>query len=91
MIKPAGIYRELGEEDNTASYQKALEATRKYGSVRQEANLHTSIGIWYHSKRKYREAINQYKESIQIGQKVNLSAGDIAIYEGNLATTNLHH
>jgi signal transduction histidine kinase/tetratricopeptide (TPR) repeat protein len=87
----AVIYTRLGDDENTlTSYKKAMEATKKLGSGRQLGNLHNSIAIWYITNKKYREAVEELKQGLEVGRKNNFSSYDMAFLEGNLSTAYMN-
>lgn len=66
-----------GYQQVVASYKKAIEANRKYGSTEGEA-YYRMIGHYYFNEKLYQEAYDSYANAIMVG-KINNDSSAIAI------------
>lgn len=80
-----GIYHTMvGKNDSSLQYfNKGLELAKKYDFKEEQAKIKLCIGIYYHEKEDYTNAINTLKEAMEI-DGVDLHTGKLCL---NLAYT----
>ena len=57
------------------NWRNALEMSRQYGTLNQQAQILNSLGIAHYKLRQFREAKELYNESLQISERIDSKPG----------------